>query len=347
MSEINTKAEGEVSHFESITKPIPKDTSEGDAALNFLSQYNQTHHEPLTDQETASLNRKIDWTILPFIGVAYAFFYIDKTTLSYAAIFGIQQDLGLHGTQYNWLSSIFYFGYLVWAIPTNLALQRFPVAKYLGINIFLWGALLMAQAAARNFTELAVLRALSGAAEACADPAFLIITSMWYKRKDQPLKIGIWYVANGVGVALGGLLGYAIGHIRGSLPSWKYEFLIIGALCCVWGIVMFLCIPDSPLTARGFSDVQKRAVVRRLEADQTGMENKHFKGYQVLEALTDYKLYFHFGIALMQSIVNGGVSNFGTVIIKGFGFSTCTFSLHHSSPFIQYLIRFADWFRLI
>lgn len=49
----------------------------------------------------------------------------------------------------------------------------------------------MAQAAARNFTELAVLRALSGAAEACADTAFLIITSMWYKRKDQPLKIGI------------------------------------------------------------------------------------------------------------------------------------------------------------
>lgn len=81
MSEINTKAEGEVSHFESITKPIPKDTTEGDAALIFLSLYNQTHHEPLTDQETASLNRKVDWTILPFIGVAYAFFYIDTTTL--------------------------------------------------------------------------------------------------------------------------------------------------------------------------------------------------------------------------------------------------------------------------
>lgn len=115
--------------------------------------------------------------------------------------------------------------------------------------------------------------------------------------------------------------------------------MIIGALCCVWGIVMFLCIPDSPLTARGFSDVQKRAVVRRVGADQTGMENRHFKWYQVLEALTDYKLYFHFGIALMQSIVNGGVSNFGTVIIKGFGFSTCMPSLH---SFIQYLVRVAD-----
>jgi hypothetical protein len=50
--------------------------------------------------------------------------------LSYAAIFGIQEDLNLHGTQYNWLSSIFYFGFLVWAIPTNFMLQRFPVGEW-------------------------------------------------------------------------------------------------------------------------------------------------------------------------------------------------------------------------
>lgn len=60
---------------------------------------------------------------------------------------------------------------------------------------------------------------------------------------------------------------------------------------------------------------------------------------QVLKALTDYNLYFHFGMALMQSIVNGGMSSFGTVIIKRFGFSTCTFSLH---SFIRYLFYFSD-----
>jgi hypothetical protein len=83
---------------------------------------------------------------------ATSFFYIDKTTLSYAAIFGIEEDLDLHGAQYSWLrfvhdleislktstkskfSSIFYFGFLAWALPTNLLLQRLPVGRYLGFS---------------------------------------------------------------------------------------------------------------------------------------------------------------------------------------------------------------------
>ena len=62
-----------------------------------------------------ALQRKIDYTTLPYLAVCYRFFYIDKTTLSYAAIFGIPTDLHLMGTQYSWLSSIFYFGFLIWA----------------------------------------------------------------------------------------------------------------------------------------------------------------------------------------------------------------------------------------
>lgn len=84
------------------------------------------------------LVRKIDFMILPYLAVCYAFFYIDKTTLSYAALFGLRDDLGLRGTDYSWLSSVFYFGFLAWAIPTNLLMQRFPIGKYLGANVFMW-----------------------------------------------------------------------------------------------------------------------------------------------------------------------------------------------------------------
>jgi hypothetical protein len=70
------------------------------------------------------------------LGVCYFFYYVDKTTLSYAAIFGIKEDLNLHKTDYNWLSSIFYFGWLFWAIPSNLLMQRSPPAYYLGFNIW-------------------------------------------------------------------------------------------------------------------------------------------------------------------------------------------------------------------
>ena len=145
---------------------------DGDEALNLFTSTADVHTaiEPAEEKQVV---RKIDFMILPYLAVCYAFFYIDKTTLSYAAIFGIEDDLDLHGTQYSWLSSIFYFGFLAWALPTNLLLQRLPVGKYLGFNIFLWGFFLMLQASASSFASLAALRALAGAAEGCSDPAFM------------------------------------------------------------------------------------------------------------------------------------------------------------------------------
>lgn len=297
---------------------------DGDTAMALFAN---AAPESYTKEEERHLVRKIDLMILPYLAVCYAFFYIDKTTLSYAAIFGIREDLNLVGDQYNWLSSMFYFGFLVWAFPTNVLLQRLPVAKYLGFNIFLWGVLLMAQAGATNFATLAVLRALSGAAEACADPSFMLLTAMWYTRRQQPVRIGLWYTANGAGIALGGLLGFGIGQIRGALASWKYEFLIIGSLCCVWGIVLARFLPDSPVTARQLSERARRMAVERLSENQTGVENKKFKRYQLVEALQDPKTYLFFLLAVLQNTPNGGISNFGTLIIKGFGFSTLVTAL--------------------
>ena len=126
---------------------------------------------------------------------------------------------------------------------------------------------------------------------------------------------------------MGGLLGYGIGNIHGSLPSWKLEFLIIGALCCTWGIVMAIFLPDSPVTAKGLTPREKRIAVERLRADQSGIENKHLKPYQVKEAFLDYKLYLFFFLGIVGNIPNGGISNFGTIIIKGFGFSTLVTTL--------------------
>ncbi|OJJ72448.1 hypothetical protein ASPBRDRAFT_195155 [Aspergillus brasiliensis CBS 101740] len=305
---------------------VEKQAPDGDVAMALFTDPDALD-EPADPAEVRKLLWKIDFMILPYLAVCYAFFYIDKTTLSYAAIFGIEEDLNLHGTQYSWLSSIFYFGFLAWAFPTNFLLQRLPIGKYLGANIFMWGVFLIIQAACHNFTTLAVLRALGGAAEACSDPAFMLITSMWYTRREQPVRLGLWYTANGLGIALGGLLGYGIGHIRGALPSWKYEFIVIGSLCAAWGIVMFIILPDSPVSAPLLNKRQRRIAVERVRENQTGIENKHIKPHQIWEAFTDYKLYFFFFLGVVCNIPNGGISNFGTIIIKGFGFSTLVTTL--------------------
>lgn len=96
----------------SDSKWIVSKTGDGDAAMTLFQSPSELH-EPVDPDEERRLVRKIELIILPYLAVCYAFFYIDKTTLSYAALFGIQEDLHLHGTQYSWLSSIFYFGFLV------------------------------------------------------------------------------------------------------------------------------------------------------------------------------------------------------------------------------------------
>lgn len=86
-------------------------------------------------------------------------------------------------------------------------MQRSPPAFYLAGNIFMWGVLLMCQAASQSFGALVALRVLSGAFEAIADPAFMLIVSTYYRREEQPSRISYYYLWNGIGVAGGGLIG--------------------------------------------------------------------------------------------------------------------------------------------
>lgn len=109
----NNKDAGTV-HQETVSPISPSTTAtaskwklsrgDGDAAMSLFRDPAEIH-EPHDPAEEKRLVRKIDFMILPYLAVCYAFFYIDKTTLSYAAIFGIREDLDLQGTEYNWLSS--------------------------------------------------------------------------------------------------------------------------------------------------------------------------------------------------------------------------------------------------
>ncbi|KAK7969946.1 hypothetical protein PG988_009019 [Apiospora saccharicola] len=301
--------------------------------LEALARY--PNDESVDQAEEKKLARKLDMRILPLLGICYFFYYVDKTTLSYAAIFGLKDGLHLQGEEYSWLSSCFYFGWLIWAIPSNLIMQRCPPAYYLAFNILMWGVLLMAQAAANSFAALLALRILSGAFEAIADPAFMLITSMYYTRAEQPSRIAAWYIWNGIGVAGGGLighrqgleltvhvLGYGIGHIQGALASWRYEFIVVGAFCAAWALVLALLLPNSPRTIRGFSHDERLLMIARMRRNQTGIEQRRVHWGQIREAYADYKTWLFTLLGFMSNVPNGGISNFSTLVIQGLGFGT-------------------------
>lgn len=98
----------------------------------------------------------------------------------------------------------------------------------------------------------------------------------------------------GVGIALGGLLGFGIGHIKGSLPSWRFEFIIIGALCSGWAAFMWLIIPDSPHDTKWLTRRQALVVVSRKRHDHAGVDKRKLQWEQARESATDMKTYLYF-----------------------------------------------------
>lgn len=95
---------------------------------------------------------------------------LDKLSLNYASAYTLIPDLGLQGQRYSWVAAIFNFGYLFWAIPANLLIQRLPIAKYMGGMILIWAVILIAHVGARNYAGILVLRFLLGMAEAGVSP---------------------------------------------------------------------------------------------------------------------------------------------------------------------------------
>lgn len=163
--------------------------------------------------------------------MVYGLNYLDKTTLSYASIMGLQTSLHLHSTNYQWLSSMFYIGYLFWEYPTNLLLQRFPLAKWSSFNIIMWGLTLCCMAATTNFAGAVAVRFFLGVFEAAVTPGFALFTSQWYTQAEQATRIGIWFSFNGFAQILGGLVAYGIAtgleRHPAAVESWKVLFLVM------------------------------------------------------------------------------------------------------------------------
>lgn len=218
--------------------------------------------------------------------------------------------------------SIFYFGYLAGQYPAGYLLQRLPIAKFLALCTIGWGIILMTTPACHNFAGTAVNRFLLGLLESTVNPGFVMIMSMWYTSAEQPLRLEAYYCTNGIATMFGGLIGYAIGHIKSGLPKWMYVFLIFGSASTVMGIVTLLFLPDLPSTAPFLSERERIVAVERVASNRQGVKNSHFKSYQAWQTFRDPKTWLLFIMATGAQIPNSALTSFSSIIIKSFGVDT-------------------------
>ncbi|KAH7017211.1 major facilitator superfamily domain-containing protein [Ilyonectria destructans] len=313
----------------STEKPPPLEASSlKGVIINDVSTYEalNLHREALdnelTEEEARALRWKIDLRLMPILCITYALQAIDKNTLSYAAVFGVREEINLQGTDYSWVSAIFYLGYMVSEFPSNLLLQRLQINHVMSATVILWGVVLMCHGAVQSFASISAVRTLLGVFEAAIQPGTMLLFSMYYTRSEQPFRFGIWIGSSGVGYILAGIASFGIGHAKASLSSWRLLFIIWGSITVAWGTFCWVVLPGPPMRAKFLTQKERSLVVGRVKDNGTGIENKQFKVKQFREAMLDLKTWLIFLFAVTSNSPNGGLSAFQGLIIKGAGFST-------------------------
>ncbi|KAG2088376.1 major facilitator superfamily domain-containing protein [Suillus discolor] len=182
---------------------------------------------------------------------------IDKITLGSAAILGIQQATHL---TVNELGTAFYIAYILFEYPQNLALQRFPVGKWISINIFVWAIALACHAACKNFHQLFVVRLLLGVCEGSNTAGFLIVGS-------NTLRVGYWSMMLGIAQIISGFISFGTLHIHTSgFEPWQWLMIITAIMTMILAILFWFLFPDSPMNAWFLTPDERVKAVQRIKA---------------------------------------------------------------------------------
>ncbi|GJC86030.1 putative transporter C417.10 [Colletotrichum liriopes] len=308
------------------TQPAPVNTLQEKAA-QFLAAHGGGDTSFTYEEERAVLKR-INLRVLPLILGAYFFQQLDKSSLSYVSIFGFQEDANLHGRQYSWLGSILYIAQLVWQPAAAFILVKLPNGKVIAAAIFLWGSSLAIMTSCTNFSSLLGLRFLLGTFEAMIAPSCLAVTTTWWRRSEQTLVTSSWNAMNGVTFIVGSLFTYGLGHIE-SDKLYKYQiiFLFCGLLTVTYSFIVLVLMPDSPMSAKYLTEREKVIAVERLRANQMGIQSGVWRWDHVWETFMDLKTWCWFVLVIaiswiMCSIASGGISTFGNLIVKSFGYNS-------------------------
>lgn len=270
--------------------------------------------------EEKALVRKLDRVIMPLMAAVYFFQYLDKGSINYAAIFGLKTDLKLTGEEFSWVVSLFYLGQLASEYPAAYVLSRFHITLFVGATIVVWGGVEMAIGSTQNFHGLAAARFFLGFAEAAVSPAFVIITSNWYRRSEHPIRVATWVSMNGISQIVGALLMYAVGGADMAIQSWRAIFLVFGGLTIACGIAFVLLMPRDTTNAWFLNEREREIATRRLAIDRATRDRAHFDRRQMWEALSSPLTWLYFMMALCITLTTP-ILKFSSLVINGFGFS--------------------------
>lgn len=300
---------------------IAHDNAHLDEALEFAREHG---HIEVSLNEDRKLRLKLDLIVLPLFCFLYMNQFMDKTAISYASIMGIKTDYNMVGQMYSWVNSGFYLGYLFGSPFAAIILQKLPAIKLISFTIILWGLIQCLHCTPKTYSAFMFLRVFLGFLESFVAPIYVIILNQYYRYSEHFSRTGILYGFNGVGTIFMSAISSALYKHSNSYPlkGYKILFLIVGLTTILNGFLILLIMPNNPTEAKFLNEREKEVVVERIRGNNQGFGNKKFKWDQAIEVFKDPRSYIYFLMSLSVAIPNGGISGFGAIILKSFGYST-------------------------
>jgi sugar phosphate permease len=230
-----------------------------------MSSTAETSH----DTVAARTWRKVGMRIIPLIGLAYVAAYVDRANLGYIAA-PMSRDLGLDAAQIGLAAGLFFIGYILVEVPSNMMLVRFGARKWIARIMITWALVTAATAAVHSAAALYVARLLLGFAEAGLAAGILLYLTFWFPRRQRSWALSAFFLMTPVSSVIGSPLAAALlawGEGLFGIAGWRALFLVEGALTVAVGVLVFAFLPDHPRDARWLDDREKAAIEHTLAAE--------------------------------------------------------------------------------
>ena len=282
-------------------------------------------HSPAPDQgkdiTRDALYRRITLRLIPFIFICYLFNYLDRVNVGFAKL-QMLDALKFSETVYGLGAGIFFIGYVLCGLPSNLALNRFGPRRWIAVMMIAWGTLSTCLLFVTTPTEFYALRLLTGAAEAGFFPGVVLYLSRWFPADRRGRIMALFMSAIPVSGLLGGpFSGWILEHFAAGqhgLAGWQWMFLIQGVPTVVLGILAVLLLSDGYQKATWLSPAERQLIESDLKADAAGKPSTQGDG--VLAVLTNPLIWtFGFVYFCIQSGVYA-INFWLPSIIKNLGF---------------------------
>ncbi|HWA70490.1 MAG TPA: MFS transporter [Rhizomicrobium sp.] len=279
-----------------------------------------------------ALFRRAAWRLIPFMALMYVASFLDRVNISFAAL-TMNRELGFSPEVYGFASGIFFFGYFLFEVPSNLMLQKVGARLWLCRICVTWGLLSMLTALVRDPVGFSVLRFLLGAAEAGLFPGMLLYMTFWFPSDTRARFIALFLAGVPLANVIGGpISGWLLGVSGHGLAGWQWMLVLEGVPSLLCGIAALWLLPNGPQDAKWLSADEKRIVAARLADEPDVIKGGALHGFW--EMLADKRIWILMIPDFSIVIALYGLNLWQPQMVKAMGYSNIQVGFLVALPYL-------------